>query len=170
MFKLFRISFELLIVIIWECTRLKSLTVRVKGMHARSPASRNSRLTWCLRCELSFESSMKTLWWRKTGRGHAESGKKKRLLWMPHSDYSRCVISMTLQEHKVSRCVCCYWSVSDDLVFSASGDTVNTHFQGRGGRKSIRCFHSTNATIVLGGWRQSTTVKRCVKAVWFARN
>lgn len=120
-------------------------------------------LTWSVyhaRCRL------KATWKHYDGKNMERTRLKcgKRLLWMPNSDYSRRVISMTLQEHKVSRCVCCYWSVTDDLVLSAASNTLNTHFQGRGSRKH-QMLAPTNTTIVLGGWRQSTAVKWRVKTV-----
>lgn len=75
---------------------------------------------------------------------------------------------MTLQEHKMSWHVCCYWSVTDDLVFFLLPVMLWIPMSKVVEVEKHQMLTPTNTTIVLRGWRQSTAVKWCVKTVWFA--
>lgn len=78
---------------------------------------------------------------------------------MPDNDYSFCILSMALQEHKY----CCFWSLTDFLseMLWQPISRVLEH-------EKHQMLPPTNATTVLWRWRQITAVNRCIKTVWLA--
>lgn len=81
------------------------------------------RGTWNLGCFFVNNRTPSPRWDECSCSGKTHTSGKKKLL-MPDSDYSCCVIGVTLQDHKDSEYLCCYWSVTDGLLFSVANPAV----------------------------------------------